>query len=337
VSDLVTGEAVVLELRLAKFASRALSVAVDIAVQVGLLIGGLLVIGGVGSQVDEALAAALALVTVVLVLVGYPVAFETLTRGRTLGKLLLGLRVVRDDGGPIRFRHALVRALLAVVEIYLTVGAVALLVSLASPRGKRLGDFLAGTVVVRERLPVRSAPLAAMPPPLAAWASTLDLSRVPDDLALAARQLLARAPELVADVREAMARRMADDLARVTAPAPPPGTPALAFLAAVVAERRNRETARLGPPGGYAGYPGPYAGQPGAYAGQPGAYAGQPLPEPSGAPPPAYRGPPQAEPPVDPPVEPPPAPPAAAPAPPAEASGGPDQSEPPPNPFAPPG
>ena len=58
--------------------------------------------------------------------------------------MALGLRVVRDDGGPIRFRHALVRGLVGVVEIWLTVGAVALVVSLASSQGKRLGDFLAG-------------------------------------------------------------------------------------------------------------------------------------------------------------------------------------------------
>ena len=57
-------------------------------------------------------------------------------------------------------------------------------------KGKRLGDFLAGTVVVRERIPAQAMPLAAMPPQLAGWASGLDLSRVPDDLAMAARQYL---------------------------------------------------------------------------------------------------------------------------------------------------
>ena len=47
----------------------------------------------------------------VLAIVGYPVIFETATRGRTLGKMALGLRVVSDDGGPERFRQALFRAL----------------------------------------------------------------------------------------------------------------------------------------------------------------------------------------------------------------------------------
>jgi uncharacterized RDD family membrane protein YckC len=246
VTDLVTGEAVLLELRLAKLASRGLAKAIDIAVVLVLLVVGLLLIGGISGQVDDALASTLALLLVVLTLVGYPVAFETLSRGRTLGKMALGLRAVREDGGSIRFRHALVRALMGFVEIYATFGVIALVVSLASSKGKRLGDFLAGTVVVRERVPVHAAPLAAMPPALAGWAAGLDLSRVPDDLALAARQFLSRAGELAPEVRDAMGHRLADELAAQTAPAPPPGTSAFGFLAAVLAERRRRDTARMG-------------------------------------------------------------------------------------------
>ena len=250
-SDLVTGDAVVLELRLAKLASRSLALAIDLAFQVTMLLSGTLLVAGVVSFVDEALSAAIALVFFVAVIVGYPVAFETATRGRTLGKMALGLRVVREDGGPIRFRHAFVRGLLAVVEIWLTLGAIALITSLASAKGKRLGDFLSGTVVVRERVPVRGAPVAAMPPPLAAWATALDLSRVPDDLALAARQYLSRYAELAPDVRDQMGSRLASSMAAVTAPQAPPGTPHWAFLAAVLAERRDREFVRLGgpPPG----------------------------------------------------------------------------------------
>lgn len=242
----VTGEAVVLELRLAKLASRSLALGIDLAVQLSVFLVGTFVVAGVVSFVDDALATALALVFYVAVIVGYPVAMETATRGRTLGKMALGLRVVREDGGPIRFRHALVRGLLSVVEIWLTFGSVALITSLASPRGKRLGDLLAGTVVVRERIPVRGTPMAAMPPPLAAWAGGLDLSQVPDDLALAARQFLARADELAPEVRDRMGARIAGSLAAVTAPPPPPGTPPWAFLSAVLAERRRRELERLG-------------------------------------------------------------------------------------------
>jgi uncharacterized RDD family membrane protein YckC len=251
VSELVVGEAVVLELRLAKLASRALALTLDLAVQVLLLIVGSFVVIGVAVQVDSALGAALTLVFYLAVILGYPVAFETLSRGRSLGKMALGLRVVREDGGPIRFRHALVRGLLGVVEFWMTFGSVALITSLASAKGKRVGDFLAGTVVVRERMPVQGAPIAAMPPPLAGWAATLDLARVPDDLALAARQFLGRFQDLAPEVRESMGGRLATAMAAVTTPPPPPGVPAWAFLSAVLAERRRREMARMLPPAGY--------------------------------------------------------------------------------------
>jgi uncharacterized RDD family membrane protein YckC len=283
VTDLVTGEAVVLELRLAKLASRLLSLLIDLAVQLVLLVVGLLVIGGVADSADDAASAAIVLVFLVLVIVGYPVAFETLSRGRTLGKLALGLRVVREDGGPIRFRHALVRAMAAVLEIWITAGAVALIVSLASSQGKRLGDFLAGTVVVRERVPRSSAAVVTMPPQLASWASGLDLSRLPDDLALAARQFLSRSSELAPEIRESMGARLAASVAACTSPPMPTGVPAWAFLSAVLAERRRRETVRLGASGGAS--PPPYAQAP-PY-GQP----GPPSPYGQPAPPPPYDAP----------------------------------------------
>jgi uncharacterized RDD family membrane protein YckC len=255
VTDLVTGDAVVLELRLARLASRALALCVDLLVQVGALLAGTLLAAGLLESVDDALGGALLLVFVVLVVVGYPVALETLTRGRSLGKLAFGLRVVREDGGAIRFRHALVRGLLGVVEFWVTFGAAALITSLASAKGKRLGDYLAGTVVVRERLPVHGGPVAAMPAPLAGWAAGLDLSALPDDLALAARQYLSRAADLEPGTRDAMADRLAGAVAAVTAPPAPPGVPAWAFLSAVLAERRRRETLRLAAAPGYPGRP----------------------------------------------------------------------------------
>src|SRR5690349_5015894 len=106
--QIVTGEAVALDLQPATFASRAVSGVLDLMVQ-GV---GLVVVLYVGSKVafglDDAAGAALILLSTVAVFVGYPLVMETLTRGRTLGKMAMGLRTVRDDGGPIRFRQALV-------------------------------------------------------------------------------------------------------------------------------------------------------------------------------------------------------------------------------------
>ena len=253
VSDLVTGEAVVLELRLAKLPSRALALLIDIALVLTAAFFLLAIVAATVPALDDALAGTVFLGVILLTFVGYPVTIETLTRGRSIGKIALGLRVVRDDGGPTRFRHALTRGLAGfIVDFVPFLGAIAVITSLSSERGKRVGDMLAGTVVLRERMPVSRmrADVVWMPPPLAGWARTLELSRLPGELALVARQFLIRAPELAAEARAATAARLAAEVAGHVAPAAPPGTPAEAFLAAVVAERRHRELARLAGPAG---------------------------------------------------------------------------------------
>jgi uncharacterized RDD family membrane protein YckC len=244
-SDLVIGEGVALDLRLAKLPSRALARLLDALVQVGLLAVLAMVLGLLAATVDEAIAAGLAIVMTVATLVGYPALLETVTRGRTLGKMALGLRVVRADGGPVRFRHALVRALTGIFDIYLTAGVLAVVTSFCSQQGRRTGDWLAGTVVVRDRAPdagVGPAGMAAlaMPYPLLGWAQQLDLSALPDDLALAARQYLTRMHEMRPDVGARMGYELASEVMRYVA-LPPAGTPPWAYLAAVTAERRVRQ------------------------------------------------------------------------------------------------
>ena len=244
--SVIIGEAVALEVRLAHLPSRAIAFVIDASVQIGAfiiltLIGGAVLDGG-----DVARALALITIAIVLVLVGYPVALETLWRGRTLGKAALGLRVVRDDGGGVGFRHTLIRALSAVfLDIWATSGVVAVITSLASSRGKRVGDVLAGTVVVSERVAARAQPPVPMPPLLSSWAATLDLSRLDDGLALAVRQFLTRAPQLRPAAREEVGSRLVSAVASVVAPPPPPGTPGWAYLAAVLAERRQRSESEL--------------------------------------------------------------------------------------------
>ena len=252
--SVVTGEAVVLEVPVARFPSRLLAIIIDLAVQLAVLAVLLFVVGlAADGGLDDASTAAIGLVVIIGVIVGYPTLFETLSRGRTLGKLALGLRVVGDDGGPERFRQALVRALAAVIEIWALAGAPALITSLLSARGKRLGDLFAGTFVIQERL--RSAPGAAitMPPLLAVWAASAELSRLPDDTAAMARSYLGRYWELSPPAREEFGRRIAAQVAATVSPPPPYGTPAAAYLSAVLAERRARDVARMtrgaSPPG----------------------------------------------------------------------------------------
>ncbi|TCO62463.1 RDD family protein [Actinocrispum wychmicini] len=244
-SDLVSGEAVVLELRVARVASRGLAMALDVLIQgftlwITLL---LLILGGL-IGFDSALSAAVTLLTIVLVVVGYPVIMETLTRGRTVGKIALGLRVVRVDGGPIRFRQALVRGLAGFfVDFWAlgVLGAVAVIVSMSSKKGQRVGDMLAGTLVIRERVPEQRVPYVVMPPPLAAWASELHVAALPNDLALAVRQYLGRVHELRYEAAASLGYRLAVDVSNHLGAPIPPGVPPYDYLIAVLAERRNRE------------------------------------------------------------------------------------------------
>ena len=245
----MTGEAVVVELDAARVPTRAIAFGIDATIQLLLLVLGTFLVTGATLQLDDAAAAAGVVVLLVVVLVGYPLLWETLTRGRSPGKAALGLRVVRDDGGPVTFRHALVRALLAVfVDLWLTMGTVGVVVSLASARGKRVGDVLAGTFVVHERVRARTGAVADMPAPLAGWARTLDLTDLSAELALAARSFLARRDELSTTARTSTATRLADEVVALVSPPPPAGTSAEAYLAAVVAERRRREHERLAAP-----------------------------------------------------------------------------------------
>jgi uncharacterized RDD family membrane protein YckC len=240
----VTGDAVVLDVAIAQLPVRALSAMIDIAVALIFYIIGVLLWAATLLNLDDALSGAVLIIFTVLAFVGYPIAFETATRGRSLGKMALGLRVVSDDGGPERFRQALFRALAGIIEIWTFAGGPAVICSLLSPKGKRVGDIFAGTVVISERAP-RLAPPPPMPPQLAWWASSLQLSGLGVDQAELARQFLSRAPQLDFAIRDQMAYRIAGEVVAQISPPPPPGAPPQLVLAAVLAERHRRELARL--------------------------------------------------------------------------------------------
>jgi len=273
VEEIVTGEAVILGLPSARFPTRILAFLIDMVVEIAALgvIAVLAAVGEANHGLDTASGAAVLIAGFVLVIVGYPVAFEALSRGRTLGKLALGLRVVADDGGPERFRQALVRALAGAIEIWALIGVPALVTSMLSARGKRLGDIFAGTFVLRERAPrLATVPYqgpfqqagaypagfhgaggpphpAATPmdPGLRPWAASLDLSGLPDPLAASAASYLSRYRQLNEAARDQLGWQLAADVAGRLSPPPPPGLPPTVYLHTVLAERRNREIARL--------------------------------------------------------------------------------------------
>ena len=261
VNDFVTGEAVALDLLPAALPSRIVAGLVDALIQ----LTGLAVVGGIvaATSVDasEAASAALGILLLVAVLIVYPVTFETLLRGRTPGKAALGLRVVRDDGGPIGFRQALVRGLAgaALERPGITFFTGGVICSLLNARGKRIGDLLAGTVVLQERVSVQGGVVAQMPPQLAGWAAGLDLSGLTDELALSVRQFVSRSAGLTTPARDQLGGQLVTAVTAAVGPAPA-GAPGWAVLSAVLAERRSRESARLAGP--VTGAPGPTGAAP---------------------------------------------------------------------------
>ncbi|MFD1716975.1 RDD family protein [Georgenia deserti] len=240
---IVTGEAVALESRPASVGMRALGSMLDaIAVAAAAY---LLLIAATPllNQLNAAQLGVVQVVTVATIFVFVPVTVETLTRGRSLGKLATGIRVVRNDGGPIRMRHALVRALVGIGDLWLTLGAMAVISAILTRRGKRVGDILAGTYAVRIRGDDRALPPLIMPPELAAWAAGADIRRLPDGVGLAARQFLSRTGSMDRRAREDMGRQLAARIEPLVSPPPPWGTHPERFLAAVLVARRDREYA----------------------------------------------------------------------------------------------
>jgi uncharacterized RDD family membrane protein YckC len=239
----VTGEGVLLDARPVSFAVRLAAALIDLLVLLVLGIATIFVLGAADITLDEHTSRIVGVVLLAVVVLVLPTTVDTLTRGRSIGKLAVGIRVVRDDGGPIRFRQAFVRALVGVLELWASAGSIALITSIVQPQGKRLGDLLAGTYAVRVRGKAQPRQIVPMPPYLAAWANAADVRRLPDGLALAVRQFLVRAAGLHPGSRATLGQRLSAEVARYVAPGPPPGTHPEAFLAAVIATRRDRELA----------------------------------------------------------------------------------------------
>lgn len=246
---LVTPEAVPLELEPAGLGSRFLALLLDWAIQAAAafaLVAGLL---AAASGEGAGLAQALLVLLLFLVLFGYPAVSETLWRGRTVGKLALGLRVVTTEGAPVRFRHAAIRAAFGTVDFFLTAGAAAVLSVLFTRGNQRLGDLVAGTMVLRERtgLPAPLPVTFVVPPGLEAFATSLDASGVrPQDYG-AVRTFLLRAGDLQPQVRYDLAVKLATPLLSRLQTRPPAGVPPEAFLACVAAAYQHRSSERPPP------------------------------------------------------------------------------------------
>jgi uncharacterized RDD family membrane protein YckC len=247
VGGLVSGEGVALELSHAGLGSRIVAALIDFVLQLVALFF-LFVVDGLSAQGDPDIVAALAIIELVLVVAVYPIVSEWLGRGRTVGKLVMGLRVVRDDGGPIGFRQALVRGLAGLLLekpglVFPLSTAAGMITMAASTQSKRIGDMMAGTFVLSEHVGLRRglepAPLW-VPYELQPWAAALDLSRLDDRLAHTIRQFVVRAHAMTPAAQDWLGRTYCDQVLAVTWPPPPAGTPPALVLVSVLAERRRR-------------------------------------------------------------------------------------------------
>lgn len=233
---IATPEGVDLDLPLAGLGSRFVATLIDVLVYGIPIIA--LVLVGFGS--GNGFVLAITVVAVFATILGFDIAFETLNRGRTPGKALLRIRVVRAGGGPVRFLDSAVRNLLRLIDWLPSLYTIGLIAILVSERNQRLGDLAVGTLVVRDHPP---APVWSTPgtgvgvhPHAADW----DVSAIGDDEVRALRRFLERRDELAPDARG----HLATELARRVVPrvAGPSGTEPPEFvleqIVAVKAARR---------------------------------------------------------------------------------------------------
>ncbi|MDQ4142652.1 MAG: RDD family protein [Actinomycetota bacterium] len=238
---LSTPEGVDLDVALAGVGSRFAAALLDALLQLALIYGLPLIVafgmGMFGAASGESLGwvlLSLWFIWFFLVFFGYDVLFETLNNGRTVGKMAVGIRVVRVGGGPVGFITSAVRNLLRIVDILPGMYAVGMISVLVTTRNQRLGDLAAGTLVVRDATraqrgvattqhpgiypPVQSPPAVAAPldPSLQAW----DVSAVTTEDLAAIRSFLERRHTLQPGPRWALAVEMSRRLAPKISGAP---------------------------------------------------------------------------------------------------------------------
>ncbi len=297
----VTPEAVPLELVPAGLGSRLLALGLDWLAQGLLAMSVLLAFSPFADSIPQGLGVALLLVFVTFVVLGYPAIFETMWRGRTPGKAAMGLRVVTNEGGPVRFRHAVTRAVLGLVDFAITSGGAAVISVLATRDNRRLGDLVAGTLVLRERSGLKPpVPVTFQPPEgLADYAAALDVSRLGADAYGLIRNFLLRAATMPPAARYHLSLQVAGPVAARVAPVPPAGIDAESFLVTVAAAFQRGSVRWGGMTAAHpAGAPTPASSQavgPLPHAG-PSAWGGMTAAHPAGAPGPQVVAPQSADP-----------------------------------------
>lgn len=239
--EILSGEAVAIDVQPVGFVMRALGALIDMVIAVLIFVSILLLQVWLGANglLSEHTGRMLSIIGAVVAFVVYPLTIEMATRGRSVGKLAVGGRIVRVDGGSITFRHAFIRALLGVLEIYLTLGGAAVICGALTARSQRLGDLVAGTYSQRVRNPRLPIHAPQLPPSLAGWATVADVARMPDRLARRISQFLSTIDRLTPSARMSIAHELALEASDYVNPVPPVSPEEL--LRGITVLRRQRE------------------------------------------------------------------------------------------------
>lgn len=224
--EVETPEHVVIDYEIAGLGSRALAACLDTAIVGALMLALVYLAARVGPALGAAIFPVVGLALFAL-LWGYFALFEGFRDGQTPGKRWLGIRVIRDTGHPVTLREAGVRNLLRIADFLPPPYLLGALLVAFHPRGKRFGDLVAGTVVVRDE--PQEAPVFAAGVEAIALEEAISegAPRLSDEEFRVLREFVQRAPQLSAVVRARLAQQLATRLAERF---PVRGADAVAFL-----------------------------------------------------------------------------------------------------------
>jgi uncharacterized RDD family membrane protein YckC len=221
---IATPEGLEVHLTLAGPASRFVSATVDILIQIVLLVAVALLLGVEGNAGlgGGGYAVLIWFILSFAVITFYDVFFEVFNSGRTPGKMLNGLRVVRVEGHPVNFVTSFIRNVIRPIDFLPSAYLLGAVTILATRKNQRVGDVVAGTLVVREVLGGRRrrVPEAALAAAATGAVGHWDTSRITADELAAVRSFLARRQSLEPAVRGELARTLAERLRPKLAGAP---------------------------------------------------------------------------------------------------------------------
>jgi uncharacterized RDD family membrane protein YckC len=145
--EIITTQNVVLQYELATLRDRGLAFLVDLAV----LLVSLSIFSAIGFAALGETETGSTVVAVLLtcIFIFYSLVFESLTKGQSLGKMALRIKVIKIAGGQATFSDYAGRWAFRMIDIYFSLGSVASILIMSSAKGQRIGDIVANTAVVK--------------------------------------------------------------------------------------------------------------------------------------------------------------------------------------------